>query len=39
MEDRDELRALIAALVDKIDDTKALRRIYRFINDLFCGNQ
>jgi hypothetical protein len=39
MENRDELRALIAALVDKIDDTKALRRIYRFINDLFCGGR
>lgn len=39
MENRDELRALITALVDKIDDTKALRRIYRFINDLYCGNR
>lgn len=39
MENQDELRALIAALVDKIDDTKALRKIYRFINDMFCGNQ
>lgn len=39
MENRDELRGLIVALVDKIDDTKALRKIYRFINDLFCGNR
>ena len=39
MDDLRELRGLIATLVDKIDDTKALRRIYRFINDLFCGNR
>ena len=39
MENRDELRGLIAALVDKIDDTKALRKIYRFINDLYCGSR
>lgn len=36
MDERDELRRLIGQLVAKIGDTKALRMIYRFVNDLFC---
>jgi len=31
-----ELRGLIIALVRRIDDQRALRAIYRLVNDLFC---
>ena len=39
MEKKNELRACIAALINRIDDEKALRIIYRFINDLFCKTE
>ena len=32
----DELRQLIAELLEKITDERTLRAIYRYINDLFC---
>ena len=37
MDEREELRKLIGQLVAKIEGTKALRMIYRFVNDLFCA--
>ena len=39
MNKTNELRACIAALLEKIDDEKTLRTIYRFINDLFCKRE
>lgn len=35
----EELKRLIAELLDKIDDEKMLRAIYRYINDLYCHRQ
>lgn len=36
MNKNEELRMLINKLLEKIDDERILRAIYRFINDLFC---
>ena len=32
----EELREAICKLLEKIDDERLLRAIYRFINELFC---
>lgn len=32
-----ELKNCISALLEKIDDERILRAIYRFINELFCS--
>lgn len=34
--DNRELRESIIKLLDKIDDERLLRSIYRFVNELFC---
>lgn len=36
MDKRDELRSLIVKLLEKIEDRKKLKRIYDFVNQLFC---
>ena len=36
MNKNEELRMLINKLLEKIDDERILRAIYRFINDIFC---
>lgn len=34
--DRDTLRRMICRLIDRMDDERALRIIYRIVNDLYC---
>ena len=36
MNKREELKMLIVNLLNRIDDERMLRAIYRYINDLFC---
>lgn len=36
MNKNEELRMLINKLLERIDDERILRAIYRFINDIFC---
>lgn len=36
MEKRNELKMLIVKMLNRIDDERMLRAIYRYINDLFC---
>lgn len=36
MNKREELRMLIEKLLNRIDNERMLRAIYRYINDLFC---
>ena len=40
MNDRNtELKEVITQLLDKINDEKTLRAIYRYINDLYCHSK
>ena len=36
MNNQEELRMLINELLNKIEDERVLRAIYRFVNDIFC---
>lgn len=36
MDKKTELRELIALLVEKIDDERLLRDIFRYVNEIYC---
>lgn len=36
MDKKTELRELIALLVEKIDDERLLKDIYRYVNETYC---